>query len=177
MPEGIQLNLDVRGFTALECDSNAEPEEFLEILNGDPDFVEASLLNTGKRQFDLDDAAMFLWQSEMMENSHLFAIRELEGRLVGLLTLLIPHSAVRQPWIGALFVHRDVNFEVVAVPLLDAVEWRLTTDGWDSIYVSPMTSRQDAINHWRSLGYVFLETRLDNNQREVNVLRKSLKQK
>ena len=169
------MQLDVQGFTAVECGSNAEPEEFLEVLNSDPDFIEASFLNTGKTQFDLDDTSMFLWQSDVMENSHIFAVRELNGRLIAVLTLLIPHPNVQQPWIGALIVHHDLGFDDVAVPLLDALERKLATDGWDVIYVSPMKSRRDAIEHWQSFGYVFVEARSDNDKREVHVLRKSLK--
>ena len=48
--------LDVQGCTAVKCGSNVEPEEFLEVLNSDPAFVEASFLNTGKTQLDLNDA-------------------------------------------------------------------------------------------------------------------------
>ncbi len=169
------MQLDVQGFTTVEGVSNAEPEEFLEVLNSDPAFVEASFLNTGKTQFDLDDASMFLWQSEVMENSHLFAVRELNGRLVAVLTLLIPHPKVQQPWIGVLMIHRDLGFNDVAVPLLAALERSLTIGGWDAVYVSPMESQRETIQHWLSYNYKFIEARTDNNEREVHVLRKSLK--
>lgn len=169
------MQLDVQGYTAVECGSDAEPEEFLEVLNSDPAFVEASFLNTGKTQFDLDDAAMFLWQSDVMENSHLFAVREMDGRLAAVLTLLIPHPSVEQPWIGALIVHRELSFDDVATPLLDGLERKLATDGWDALYVSPMKSQHMAIQHWLSHGYTFVEARSDNNMRDVHVLRKSLK--
>lgn len=169
------MQLDVQGYEAVECDSSAEPEEFLEVLNSDPAFVEASFLNIGKTQFDLDDASMFLWQSDVMENSHLFAVREFDGRLIAVLTLLIPHLDVQQPWIGALIIHRDLGFDAVAVPLIAALERRLATDGWDAVYVSPMESQREAIKHWQSYGYTFIETRSDNNMRDVHVLRKLLK--
>lgn len=169
------MQLDVQGFTATECGSGAEPEEFLGVLNSDPTFVKASFLNTGKIQFDLDDVSMFLWQSEAMENSHLFAVRELDGRLVAVLTLLIPHPEVEQPWIGALMVHRDLSFDGVAVPLLDGLERKLATDRWDALYVSPMESQREAIQRWLSYGYMFIEARSDNNMRDVQVLCKSLK--
>lgn len=55
----------------MNIDSKIEPEELAVLLNADPVFIEASTLNTGKTQFDLDDAAMFIWQSEVMENSRL----------------------------------------------------------------------------------------------------------
>jgi len=169
------LELVVKGYTAKECDSDAEPDEFHEVLNGDPTFVEASFLNTGKIQFDLDDVAMFLWQSQVMENSHLFAIRHQDGSLAAVLTLLIPHPRRKQPWIGALIVHPELSFDVVSIPLLEGLEHRLSEDGWDSIYVNPMQSQNEVIRHWLSCGFEFVETRSDNNMRDVQVLRKSLK--
>lgn len=168
------VQLDVQGYLAAEGSSGVNAEEFLEILNSDPAFVGASLLSTGNTQFDLDDASMFLWQSEVMENSHLFAIREQDGTLAAVLTLLIPHPKERQPWIGALIVHRALGFNDVAIPLLDALERKLATDKWDAVYVSPMKSRRDVIEHWKSFGYIFVEARLDNDRRDVHVLRKSL---
>lgn len=169
------MQLDVQGYTATECSSDAEPEEFLEVLNSDPAFVEASFLNTGKTQFDLDDASMFLWQSGAMENSHLFAVRELNGRLAAVLTLLIPHPRVEQPWIGALIMRRELAFDDVAAPLLDGLERKLATDGWNALYVSPMESQRETIQRWLSYGYTFVEARSDNNMRDVQVLCKSLK--
>lgn len=168
------MQLDVSGYTAVECGPSADPEEFLTVLNSDPAFVEASSLNTGKTQFDLDDASMFLWQSEVAENSHLFAVREPSGRLVAALTVLVPHPIVQQPWIGALIVHHDLGFGEVAVPVLDALEERLAADGWQVVYVSPMASQLDLIELWNSYGYTFVEARQDNNQRDVLVLRKPL---
>lgn len=169
------MQLDIRGYTATVCGPEADPEEFLEILNGNPTFVEASFLHTGKNQFDLDDVAMFLWQSQVMENSHIFAIRDKNGIPAALLTLLIPHPKERQPWIGALIVHSELGFDVVTGPLLEGLEHRLSKDGWDSIYVSPMQSQHEVIRHWLSYGFGFVETRSDNNMRDVQVLRKSLK--
>ena len=169
------MQLDVQGFTTVEGVSNAEPEEFLEVLNSDPAFVKASFLNTGKTQFDLNDAAMFLWQSEAMEDSHLVAIRDLDSRLAAVLTMLIPHPKEQQPWIGALIVRRNLSFDGVAIPLLAALERKLATDRWNAIYVSPMESQREAIQHWQSYGYMFVEARLDNNERNVHVHRKLLK--
>lgn len=159
------MQLDVHGYTAIECGPDADPQEFLTVLNSDPSFVEASTLNTGKTQFDLDDAAMFLWQSEVMEHSHLFAVREPNNRLVAVLTVLVPHPNEQQPWVGALCVHNDLGFGEVAVPVLDALETRLAVQGWQAIYVSPMASQRDLIEQWRAYGYVFVEARLDNNER------------
>lgn len=72
-------------------------------------------------------------------------------------------------------VHRDLGFDDVAVPLLAALERKLAADEWDAVYVSPMESSNEAIEHWQSYGYVFVEARSDNNMRDVRVLRKSLK--
>ncbi|GEM_PF-7005442 len=168
------MHLEVHGYTAIECGPDADPEEFLSVLNSDPTFVEASTLNTGKTQFDLDDASMFLWQSDVMENSHLFAVHELSDRLVAALTLLVPHPKAQQPWIGALIVHHDVAFGEVALPVLNALESRLAADGWQAVYVSPMASQRDLIELWNSYGYTFVEVRLDNNERNVHVLSKPL---
>ncbi len=64
------MQLDVQGFTTVEGVSNAEPEEFLEVLNSDPAFVEASFLNTGKTQFDLDDVAMLQFHFLLLSNGN-----------------------------------------------------------------------------------------------------------
>jgi len=158
----------------MNIDSKIEPEELVILLNADPVFVEASTLNTGKTQFDLDDAAMFIWQSEVMENSRLFSVRDPDGLLVAALTVLIPHPEEQQPWIGALFVHPDVDFDEVAAPALRALEERLSSEGWQAMYVSPMRSDMERIENWQVNGYSFIEPRLDNNEREVLVHRKPL---
>lgn len=168
------MHLEVNGYTAIECGPDADPEEFLTVLNSNPTFVDASTLNTGKTRFDLDDAAMFLWQSYVMDNSHLFAVREPSNRLVAALTLLVPHPMAQQPWIGALTVHHDVAFGEVALPVLNALESRLAADGWQAVYVSPMASQRDLIELWNSYGYIFVEARRDNNERDVHVLSKPL---
>lgn len=158
----------------MNTDSKIEPEELLILLNADPAFVDANTLNTGKAQFDLDDAAMFLWQSEVMENSHLIPARDPHGLLVLALTVLIPHPREEQPWIGALFVHPELGFNEVAAPALRSLEERLSLEGWQAIYVSPMRSETKRIADWQANGYSFIEARLDNNEREVLVHRKPL---
>ena len=170
----MRLTFELGGFTVRPAGQADEPSEFLPLLNADSDFVDASTLRTGKQAFDDDDAAMFLWQSEMMENSHLLAVRNAQGRLVAAITLLLPHPVEQQPWLGALLLGADTDLDTTASPVIGALEAELTDAQWGALFVSPMTSEQERISWWCSAGYDPVGVRTDNDKREVLVLRKDL---
>lgn len=167
------IAFETDGFRVTEAGQADEPAEFLPVFNSNPDFLDASTLHTGVRAFTEEDAAQFLWQNEVMENSHCLAIRA-NDRLVGTATVLVPHPSEQQPWIGLLLIDLDAGFDVVAAPVLGGLERTLAAAGWSALYVAPMTSQQDTISWWRSQGYLPVGVRSDNDKREVEVHRKAL---
>lgn len=170
----MRLTFELDGLTVAPAGPADEPREFLPLFNADSDFVDASTLRTGKRAFDEDAAAMFLWQSELMENSHRLSVRDAEGRLVAAITVLLPHPTEQQPWLGALLVRADTNLDTTASPVIAALETALAKARWSALFISPMTSQHGRISWWRSMGYDPVGVRVDNDKREALVLRKEL---
>lgn len=168
------LDFDIDGLTARTEGQTLEPEEVLPLLDADPDFVDSSTLHVGKRGFEVDDAAMFLWQSELMQDSWLLAVRDPEHTLVSVITLLMPHPDDGQPWIGALLLRTEGDLDAVGAPVLATLETKLAGRGWRTLSVSPMIDQERRISWWKSAGYRPLDVRPDNNRREVLRLRKSL---
>lgn len=163
----------VAGLHVSEAGQADEPAEFLPVFNDHPDFLDASTLHNGVRAFTEDDMAQFLWQNEVMEDSHCLAVRSADA-VVGTVTLLVPHPREKQPWIGLFLVGAGVSSEAVAGPLLTGLEQVLAADGWDAVFVAPMTSQREALAWWQDQGYAPVDVRLDNDKREVQVLRKDL---
>ncbi|MCZ4519393.1 hypothetical protein O4220_12790 [Rhodococcus ruber] len=169
----MELIFDAREYSVSEVGPDDGPAQFLHVFNSNPDFLDASTLHTGVEAFTEEDVEMFLWHNTVMENSHCLVIRASE-RVVGALTLLVPHPREEQPWVGSFVVDADEGLDRVGEPVLGALERTLAGSGWTSVFVGPMVSQQESIAWWRKQGYRPIELRLDNDKREVEVHRKEL---
>jgi hypothetical protein len=170
----MEIGFDAGSYTVREVDGTDSPQHFLAMFNSNPEFVDASTLHTGITAFAVDDVEKFLWHNTVMENSHCLVIRAAE-RIVGVMTLLVPHPREGQPWVGSLIVDADEGHDRVANAVLAELERMLAAQGWTHVFVGPMVSMVESIGWWRSRGYVPVERRLDNDKREVEVHRKALR--
>jgi hypothetical protein len=170
----MEIGFDAGSYTVREVDGTDSPQHLLAVFNSNPEFVDASTLHTGITAFAVDDVEKFLWHNTVMENSHCLVIRAAE-RIVGVMTLLVPHPREGQPWVGSLIVDADEGHDRVANPVLAELERMLAAQGWTHVFVGPMVSMVESIGWWRSRGYVPVERRLDNDKREVEVHRKTLR--
>ena len=170
----MEFGFDAGSYAVREVDGSDRPDDFLAVFNSNPEFVDASTLHTGVTAFTGEDVEKFLWHNTVMENSHCLVIR-LADRIVGVMTLLVPHPREGQPWVGSLIVDGKLEHERVANPVLGEIERILATHGWTHVFVGPMVSMVESIGWWRSRGYLPIERRLDNDKREVEVHRKVLR--
>lgn len=172
--DAVEFVLDAGMYTVREVGENDEPEQFLTVFNSNPEFLDASTLHTGVEVFTAHDVEKFLWHNTVMENSHCLVIRS-AGRVVGALTLLVPHPREGQPWVGSLIVDADEGHDHVADSVLAELERVLSALEWTELFVGPMVSQTETIGWWRSHGYRPVERCLDNDKREVEVHRKVLR--
>ncbi|OZC69240.1 hypothetical protein CH306_09105 [Rhodococcus sp. 15-725-2-2b] len=170
----MKIRFDVGSYAVREVEGSDGPEDLLAVFNSNPEFLDASTLHTGVTAFTTEDVEKFLWHNTVMENSQCLVIRVAE-RIVGVVTLLVPHPREGQPWVGSLIVDADEGHDRVANPVLAELERRLAAQGWTHVFVGPMVSMVESIGWWRSHGYLPVERRLDNDKREVEVHRKVLR--
>ncbi|OZC88669.1 hypothetical protein CH254_12375 [Rhodococcus sp. 06-412-2C] len=170
----MEIGFAAGSYTVREVDGGDTTERFLAVFNSNPEFLDASTLHTGVTVFTEVDVEKFLWHNTVMENSHCLVIRAAE-RIVGVMTLLVPHPREGQPWVGSLIVDGELEHERVANPVLVELERILSAQGWTHVFVGPMVSMVESIGWWRSLGYLPVERRLDNDKREVEIHRKALR--
>ena len=169
----MEFGFDAGAYSVREVDGSDSPEDFLAVFNSNPEFLDASTLRTGVTAFTCEDVEKFLWHNTVMENSHCLVIRAAE-RIVGAMTLLVPHPREGQPWVGSLIVDGELEHDRVANPVLAELERILEAQGWTHVFVGPMVSMVESIGWWRSRGYEPIDRRLDNDKREVEVHRKGL---
>jgi RimJ/RimL family protein N-acetyltransferase len=153
------------------------PEEYLELFNSNPDFIEASEQFTGKRSYDPSDAEMYLWVETNRENSRCLAIRQRDtGELIGTVSLLVPHHREPYPWIGLLLIHGQHHRRGFGTEAATAIEEALAREGWPEIRLGVMQANPGARTFWERLGYAVLDERLDQDKRPSWIMRKPLTQ-
>ncbi len=75
----------------------------LEVLNSNPDFVEASTQRAGVRQYSPEEVTTYCLQKSTRENGHCLTIRLRSGPMVvGIIALLRPNPVDGVPWVGLL---------------------------------------------------------------------------
>jgi RimJ/RimL family protein N-acetyltransferase len=151
------------------------PEEFLDLFNSNPNFIEASKQFTGKRSYDLSEAEMYLWVESNRENSRCLGIRRrVTGELVGTACLLVPHEKEPYPWIGLLLIHGQHQNQGLGAEAARAIDAALAWEGWPEVRLGVLQANPGARRFWERLGYQIIDERPDQDKRPCWIMRKRL---
>jgi len=153
-----------------------EPEDFLPLFNTNPGWIEASELHAGKRQYDISDAAMYLWQNTAMEHSRCLVVHHHpSGTLIGTAALIAPHPSEPRPWIGLLLIHSGWQRQGLGTQTLESIQSLLADEGWDEVRVSVLKATPGARRFFEHNGYTLVDERDDQNKRPCWILERRVR--
>jgi RimJ/RimL family protein N-acetyltransferase len=175
MTEAAPDTLGTRRLRLSPVRESDRPEEFLDLFNSNPDFIEASEQFTGKRSYDLSEAEKYLWVETTQENSRCLAIRLREtGELAGTACLLVPHHNEPYPWIGLLLIHGQHQRQGLGTEAAVSIQEALAREGWPEVRLGVLQANPGARRFWERLGYHVFDERPDQDKRPCWIMRKRL---
>jgi GNAT superfamily N-acetyltransferase len=87
--------------------------------------------------------------------------RDVQGQVVGLVSILRQHPRDGYPWIGLLMVHGDRRRNGNGRLLAGLVEERLRSRGWNGVRLAVLENNPTALAFWSSLGWQEIDRRPD----------------
>lgn len=166
--------IEASGVIVEPLNDSDQAADFLHLLNARPGYANLSTLGQ-KQNFDIADAEMFLWRSQMEDSSTLLTLRSPSSHhLMGAISILVPHPKENEPWIG-VFLRSGPDTETAYKAAIDAVSGYLRQHGWTHLFVSPLAaSPLDELSWWQQHGFAPVRSASDNNEREVIVMSRKL---
>lgn len=146
-------------------------ERLAAIFSSDPEFLETT---EGARAFCVDDVVRYLENEEAMRAEAYAIVREADGTILGVVTLLPHHPREPHPWIGLLLVDVGARGRGLGSQAADLAESTLRARGFSTVRlgVHHQTPRSRAF--WEARGYRAVEDRKTGEGRPVTVYQNSI---